>query len=101
MLFGSNKSKKSILTIPLADQKGLRRMHPEDAERLLHTYMKDAGGSYEIRRGLAHPKGRESFLPLEILELVLHDADKEKTGRIGRDIKKLFDWKSPFDGRKK
>ena len=101
MLFGNNKSKKSVLTIPLADKKGLRRMHPDDAERLLHDYMKNAGGSYEIRRGLAHPKGKESFLPLEILELVLHDSDKDKSGRIGRDLKKLFDWKSPFDGRGK
>ena len=101
MFFNKSKSKKSVLTIPLADKKGLRRMHPDDAERALHDYMKNAGGAYEIRRGMTRPKGKESFLPLEILELVLHDADKDKSGRIGRDLKKLFDWASPFDSRKK
>lgn len=97
MFFNKKKGGGRIVDIPLADHKGLRRMDPGDARKILENYMKEAGGKYEIRHREARAKGRESFMPFDLLELVLHDAGEDKKKRIEGDLKKIFDWKSPRD----
>jgi len=94
------KDNKTTLNISLADKKGIRQIDPVEAYKILDKQMKDTDLKYEIYHKPFHIRGRESFMPFEILELVLHDADDRQVDHLAKAIKKLFPWKSPFDEMK-